>query len=87
MDVVQIENARPHEKIFIRMADARTQSLVSPSEYVDQALAAVVGAKVGNGYLVYNGDVKVQEGSIDIILSLSGLSHGNDEAKEAATDS
>ena len=87
MEVRQIENARPHEKIFIRTTDRQTQSLVSPSKYVDQAHAAVVGAKVGNGYLAYVGDVNGEKGSIDIILSLSGLSHGNDEAREAATDS
>jgi hypothetical protein len=49
-----------------------TQSNVFPPEYVDQAQAAVVGAKVGNGYLVYIGDVNA-EGSDKIILSLLGL--------------
>jgi hypothetical protein len=50
-----------------------TQSNVFPPEYVDQAQAAVVGAKVGNGYLVYVGDVNAEEGSDNIILSLCGL--------------
>jgi hypothetical protein len=44
-----------------------------PPEYVNQAQAAVVGAQVGNGYLVYVGDVNAEEGSNNIILSLLGL--------------
>jgi hypothetical protein len=50
-----------------------TQSHIFPPEYVDQAQAAVVGAKVGNGYLVYVGDVNAEEGSDNIILSLCSL--------------
>ncbi len=38
-----------------------TQSHVFPSEYVNQAQAAVVGAKLGNGYMVYLGDVNAEE--------------------------
>ena len=33
----------------------------------------VVGAKVGNGYLVYIGDVNAEEGLDKIILSLLSL--------------
>ena len=73
MKVLHVKNARPHEKIFVPVADAITQSLVFPLEYVDQAQAAVVGAKVGNGYLAYAGHVNSEEGSDNIILSLCGL--------------
>ena len=73
MKVLHVKNARPYEKIFIPVADAITQSHVFPPEYVDQAQAAVVGAKVGNGYLAYVGDVNSEEGSDNIILSLCGL--------------
>jgi hypothetical protein len=73
MKVLHIKNARPHEKIFVPVANAMTQSHVFPPEYVDQAQGAVVGAKVGNGYLVYVRDVNAEEGSNNIILSLLGL--------------
>jgi hypothetical protein len=73
MKVLHVKNARPDEKIFVPVADAMTQSNVFPPEYVDHAQAAVVGAKVGNGYLVYIGDVNAEEGSDNIILSLCSL--------------
>ncbi|MCJ1267843.1 hypothetical protein MMC22_007729 [Lobaria immixta] len=73
MKVLHVKNARPHEKIFIPMANAMTQSLVFPPEHVDQTQAAVVAAKVGNGYLVYAGDVNPEKGSDKIIQSLLGL--------------
>ena len=37
MKVLHIKNARPHENIFVPVADAITQSHVFPPEYVDQA--------------------------------------------------
>lgn len=73
MKVLHVKNAQPHEKIFIPVNDAETQSLAFPQEYVYQAQAAVAGAKVGNGYLVYCGDVNPGDGSDKIILSLCGL--------------
>jgi hypothetical protein len=73
MKVLHVKNARPDEKIFIPVANAMTKSNVLPPEYVDQAQAAVVGAKVGNGYLVYVGDANAEEGSDNTILSLCGL--------------
>ena len=73
MKVLHVKNARPDEKIFVPVPNAMTQSNVFPPEHVDQAQAAVVGAKVGNGYLVYIGDVNTEEGSDKIILSLLGL--------------
>jgi hypothetical protein len=73
MKVLHVKNARPDEKIFVPVANSITQSNVFPPEYVDQAEAAVAGAKVGNGYLVCVGDVNAEEGSDNIILSLCGL--------------
>ncbi|KAI9769772.1 MAG: hypothetical protein M1840_003766 [Geoglossum simile] len=73
MKVLHIKNAQPHEKIFIPVADAMSQSHVFAPEYVDQAQAAVVGARIGNGYLAYVGDVNSEKGSDNIILSLCGL--------------
>jgi hypothetical protein len=76
MKALHVKDAQPHEKIFVPVANATTQSHVFPPEYVDQSQAAVVGAKVGNGYLAYIGDVNSEEGSDNIILSLCGLVRG-----------
>jgi hypothetical protein len=73
MKVLHVKNARPDEKIFVLVPNAMTQSNVFLPEYVDQAQAAVVEAKVGNGYLVYIRDVNAEERSDKIILSLLGL--------------
>jgi len=73
MKALRVNNARPHEKIYIPVEDAMTQSLVFPASYVNQAQAAVVGSKIGDGYLVYIGDVNAEKGSFDVILSLCGF--------------
>ncbi len=73
MKVLHVKNTWLDEKIFIPVANAMTQSNVFPPEYVNQAQAAVVRAKVGNGYLVYVRDVNAEEGLDNIILSLCGL--------------
>ncbi|OBT92911.1 hypothetical protein VE01_08955 [Pseudogymnoascus verrucosus] len=73
MKVLHVKNAQPHEKVFIPVSGAKTQSSVFPTEYVDQAQAAVVAANVGNGYLVYCGDVNPGDASDSVILSLCGL--------------
>lgn len=73
MKVLQVKDARPHEKIFLPVTNPETQSLGFSPKYVNRAEAAVVGAKVGNGYLVYAGDVNPGEGSDKIILTLCGL--------------
>ncbi|KAE8355426.1 hypothetical protein BDV28DRAFT_146100 [Aspergillus coremiiformis] len=74
MKTLHVKNVQPHEKIFGPVRNARTQSHVFPPEPVDSAQAAVAGASVGNGYLVYCGDVNGEDGSNRIILSLCGLS-------------
>lgn len=73
MKVLHIKNARPHEKIFVPVADAMTQSYVFPPSYVDQTQAATTGAKIGDGYLVYCGDVNPEVGSDVTILALCGI--------------
>lgn len=73
MKVLHVKNARPEEKIFIPVPEAMTQSHVFPPSYVDQTQAAVVGAKVRDGYMAYIGDVNGEQGSNKVILSLCGL--------------
>jgi len=75
MKVLHVKNARPEEKIFIPVPEAMTQSHVFPPSYVDQAQSAVVGAKVGDGYVAYVGDVNGEQGSNKVILSLCGLGY------------
>lgn len=90
MKVLHVKDARSHEKIFIPVAGAQTQSLVFPPEYVDHVCrispnhsetntdsiktqAAVVGAKIGEGYLVYHGDVNQENESDQVLLALCGI--------------
>lgn len=73
MKVLHIKNARPHEKILVPVSDAMTQSHVFPPSYVDQTQAATTGTKIGDGYLVYCGDVNAEVGSDHAILALCGL--------------
>jgi hypothetical protein len=75
MKVLHVKNARPEEKIFIPVPEAMTQSHVFPPSYVDQTQSAVVGAKVGDGYVAYIGDVNGDQGSNKVILSLCGLGY------------
>lgn len=58
MKVLHVKNALPKEEIIVP-ADNQTQ-------------AAVVGAQVGEGFLVYSGDVNSGE-SDSVILSLGGM--------------
>lgn len=70
MKVLHVQNARAHEKIFVPVADAVTQSHVLSPERVDQTQAAVVGARFGAGHVFYIGDVNLEEESRKIILLL-----------------
>ncbi|EPS34515.1 hypothetical protein PDE_09479 [Penicillium oxalicum 114-2] len=63
MKVLHVRNARPRERIFVPVSGATTQSHVLSAEPVDASQAAVTGAKIGNGYLAYCGDVNAEAGS------------------------
>lgn len=69
MKTLHVSNARPQEKIFIPENGARTQL----PAYVAETEAAVTAAKIGDGYLVYCGDVNGEHGSDQTILALCGL--------------
>jgi len=73
MKALHVKNVRAKEKIFIPVDNAQTQSHVFPPTFVDQAQAAVVGAKVGKGFVLYIGDVNGEEGSDKVILCMCGL--------------
>lgn len=73
MKVLQIKGARAQEKLFVPVPESTTQSMVFPPAYVDQSQAAVVGAKIGDGYVFYDGNVNPEEGQIRVILALCGL--------------
>ncbi|KAM3074174.1 hypothetical protein ACMFMG_003004 [Clarireedia jacksonii] len=73
MKVLHVKNARLHEKIFVPVPEGMTQSHVFPPSPVDKTQAAIVGAKIGDGFLAYCGDVNGEEGSEKAILALCGL--------------
>ncbi|KAL3258438.1 hypothetical protein ABHI18_006058 [Aspergillus niger] len=71
MEAILIKNARPKEKIYIPIKGAMTEW--PRPEPVDQTQAAVVGAKVGDGYVAYCGDINPGEKLNQVILSLCGF--------------
>ncbi|GCB25738.1 hypothetical protein AAWM_08623 [Aspergillus awamori] len=71
MEAILIKNARPKEKIYIPIKGAMTEW--PRPEPVDQTQAAVVGAKVGDGYVAYCGDINPGEKLDQVILSLCGF--------------
>lgn len=73
MKAVHVQDARPHEKIFVPVPGAMTESHVFTPSHVDETQAAVAGATVGNGFLVYAGDVNPEVGSEKVMLTLLGL--------------
>lgn len=71
MEAVFIKNARPKEKIYIPVKGAMTERTLP--EPVDQTQAAVVGAKVGDGYVAYCGDTNPGKELEQVILALCGF--------------
>ncbi|GLA51683.1 hypothetical protein AnigIFM63604_008293 [Aspergillus niger] len=71
MEAVLIKNARPKEKIYVPIKGAMTEW--PRPEPIDQTHAAVVGAKVGDGYVAYCGDINPGEKLDQVILSLCGF--------------
>lgn len=69
MKVLHVQGARTEEKVYVPITGTTTQSHVFPAERVDGSQAAVVGAKIGEGYLVYCGDVNAEE-SARVIFAL-----------------
>lgn len=53
MKVLHVESALPHEKTFIPVPEAQTQSAVFPPSLVDRAQAAITIAKIRVGHLIY----------------------------------
>jgi hypothetical protein len=73
MKVLHVKYARAGEKIYVPVPEAMTQSMVFPPEFVDRTQAAIVGAKIGEGYLVYDGNVNPEEEQIKVFLALCGF--------------
>ena len=73
MKVLHVKDALPEQRIFVPVEEARTQSRVFPPAGVDRSQAAVVGAHVGRGYLVYVGDVNGERESDRVVVALCGL--------------
>lgn len=73
MKALHVRGAKPQEKLFVPVPGSKTQSMVFAPADVDQSQAATVGARIGNGFLAYVGDVNGEEESDAVILALCGL--------------
>ncbi|KAG4437424.1 hypothetical protein IFR05_007106 [Cadophora sp. M221] len=73
MKALHVREAKPQEKIFVPIPGGKTQSMVFAPRAIDQTQAAIVGARIGNGYLAYAGDVNGEEESERVILALCGF--------------
>ncbi|KAF7113820.1 hypothetical protein CNMCM5793_004875 [Aspergillus hiratsukae] len=76
--VLHVKGARPHERILVPVTYPDSESIsssegISEEENEDEIQAAVTGARLGSGYLVYCGNVNPEEAIDRIILSLCGL--------------
>jgi len=74
MKALHVDKARPEEKVYVPADGARVQSHVFPATPVsDASQAAVAVAKIGEGYLVYIGDVNSEMESAEVVLKFCGL--------------
>lgn len=73
MMALHVKNAAQHERIFGVVSGATSQSLDFSTASVDETQAAVVGAKYGEGFVFYAGDVSAEEGSNLVIMALCGF--------------
>lgn len=74
MKALHVDKARPEEKIYVPVSGARVQSHVfAPVPVSNPTQAAITGAKVGEGYLVYIGDVNSEDESTEVALKFCGL--------------
>jgi hypothetical protein len=73
MKALHVKDSKRHERIFVPTPGGTTQSHVFLPAPVDETQAAVVGAKVGNGFLIYAGDVNSEVASNEVILALCGF--------------
>lgn len=72
MSTVRIMGAQVPEKLYI--PSKRVGSQEDLPDDLGNADASVTGAKVGDGYLVYFGDMRWSQTSTDAIMALCGLS-------------
>ncbi|KAL3456493.1 hypothetical protein BJX64DRAFT_270592 [Aspergillus heterothallicus] len=70
LKVVNIKNARPFERIYIPNEPDEIERSVFAQRRVDPNQAAVTGAQIGRGYLLYIGDVNWEWESAVITLVL-----------------
>lgn len=75
MKADHVQGARKTEKMFVPIDDAKTESRVLSSKHVNQAQAAAAAATIGEGTLVYCGDVNGESGSNALMMSLCGFNY------------
>lgn len=69
-----MKGARSWEKIYVPVPGDAKGSHVFPPDYVEDTEAAVVGAQIGDGFVVYIGDVNDEPGTQELFMTLCGLS-------------
>ncbi|KAL4923825.1 uncharacterized protein BDV17DRAFT_230737 [Aspergillus undulatus] len=73
MKVLHVKDAKPQENFFVPIPGAVNESLSLASGYMNPDQAAVAGARLGRGYLIYCGDVNGEDGTTQLILALCGF--------------
>ncbi|PYH65829.1 uncharacterized protein BO88DRAFT_347540, partial [Aspergillus vadensis CBS 113365] len=71
--VLHVKDAGSQERVYVPIEGAVTQSHVFAPSRVDETQAAGAGARLGQGYFYYCGDVYWEDGSNQLILSLCGF--------------
>ncbi|KAJ6007872.1 hypothetical protein N7540_011848 [Penicillium herquei] len=69
---LRLQNTRPHEKFFVpNRGQTETFGPFLP-ERLEELQPAVAGARIGNGDLVYCGDMEYEDESFALIMALCG---------------
>lgn len=75
MKAVHVRGATESQRMFVAAPGAQTQSNVFAPQDVDRSQAAVAAARIGQGTLVYCGDVNGEGESVALIMSLCGWNY------------
>ncbi|KAJ5354237.1 hypothetical protein N7541_006801 [Penicillium brevicompactum] len=75
MKAVHVRGATESQRMFVAAPGAQTQSNAFAPQDVDRSQAAVAAARIGQGTLVYCGDVSGEGESVALIMSLCGWNY------------
>lgn len=72
MKVLHVKHARADEKMFVPIPGAMTESFVPPPGLMWIRHKLQCGARIGQGALIYCGDVNAEDGPTAMTLALIG---------------